>query len=90
MNVLILGGSGFVGTRLTELLIKDHQVTIGDLVKSDFYPELWKHCDICVDDDLRVRVARKIRIIILARAGDHAHLARAEIAKHGVDGQRCG
>ena len=48
-----MGGSGFVGTRLTELLIKDHQVTIGDLVKSEFYPELWKHCDVCIDDDLR-------------------------------------
>lgn len=34
-------------------LIKDHQVTIGDLVKSEFYPEFWKHCDVCVDDDLR-------------------------------------
>ena len=53
MRILILGGSGFVGTRLTELLMKEHQVTIGDLVQSETYPDLWKHCDVCVDEDLR-------------------------------------
>ena len=54
MNIVILGGSGFVGTRLTELLLQDHhRVTIGDLVKSEKYPELWEHCDVCSDDDLR-------------------------------------
>lgn len=66
MKILILGGSGFVGTRLTELLIKDHQVTIGDLVKSEFYPELWKHCDVCVDDDLRAVMSDQDCIINLA------------------------
>ena len=53
MKIVILGGSGFVGTRLTEILLQDHQVLIGDLVKSEKYPELWKHCDVCSDDDLR-------------------------------------
>ena len=53
MKILILGGSGFVGTRLTEILLKEHQVTIGDIVQSEKYPELWKKCDVCSDDDLR-------------------------------------
>ena len=66
MNILILGGSGFVGTRLTELLLKDHQITIGDLVKSEFYPELWKHCDVCIDDDLRAVMPGHDCIINLA------------------------
>lgn len=66
MKILILGGSGFVGTRLTEILKDDHQVTIGDLVKSEFYPELWKHCDVCVDDDLRSVMADQDCVINLA------------------------
>jgi len=66
LNVLILGGSGFVGTRLTELLKNDHQVTIGDLVKSEFYPELWKHCDVCEDDDLRAVMQGQDCVINLA------------------------
>lgn len=66
MKILILGGSGFVGTRLTELLMKDHQVTIGDQVKSETYPELWKHCDVCVDDDLRKVMVGQDCVINLA------------------------
>jgi nucleoside-diphosphate-sugar epimerase len=53
MNIVVLGGSGFVGTRLVEILKKDHRVAIGDLVRSETYPELWKRCDVCIDDDLR-------------------------------------
>lgn len=54
MKILILGGSGFVGSRLVEILLKDnYQVTIGDLVESAFYPELWQRCDVCSDEDLR-------------------------------------
>ena len=66
MRIVILGGSGFVGTRLTELLIEEHQVTIGDLVKSEFHPELWKHCDVCVDDDLRAVMKGQDCVINLA------------------------
>ena len=44
MKILVLGGSGFIGSRLVEVLLAaKHQVTIGDLVKSKRYP----------DDDLR-------------------------------------
>lgn len=54
MKILILGGSGFVGTRLVELLLSaGHQVVIGDIVESKTYPDLWKSCDVCHDDDLR-------------------------------------
>ena len=54
MKVLVLGGSGFIGSRLVEVLLAaKHEVTIGDLVASKPYPKLWKHCDVCVDDDLR-------------------------------------
>ncbi len=54
MKILVLGGSGFIGTRLVDLLLEaKHEVTIGDLVKSEKYPTLWKQCDVCVDEDLR-------------------------------------
>lgn len=66
MKILVLGGSGFVGSRLVEILKEPHQVTIGDLVQSEFYPELWKHCDICVDDDLRAVMAGQDCVINLA------------------------
>lgn len=38
-KIAIIGGSGFVGTRLTELLSKDEQVSIYDKQTSRFYPE---------------------------------------------------
>ena len=54
MRILILGGSGFVGTRLTEILLKaHHEVTIGDVVPSQSYPAFWHHCDVTSDNDLR-------------------------------------
>lgn len=41
MNVLITGGSGFIGTRLVEDLLKEgHSVKIFDKANSDKYPEL--------------------------------------------------
>lgn len=48
MNILVTGGSGFIGTRLINNLLKDgHNVKIYDKVISDKYPE------ICVKADVR-------------------------------------
>lgn len=47
MQITIIGGSGFVGTRLTKrLLAAGHNVKIADKRKSVTYPELWVRCDI--------------------------------------------
>ena len=47
INVTIIGGSGFVGTRLTKrLLDKGYSVKIADKRKSHTYPDLWVRCDV--------------------------------------------
>lgn len=49
MKILITGGSGFIGTRLIDELIKEesHEIIIYDKIKSQKYPEL------CIQDDIR-------------------------------------
>jgi GlcNAc-P-P-Und epimerase len=45
--ILILGGSGFIGTRLTRLLTeRNTPVRIGDLKTSESFPEQWSECDV--------------------------------------------
>ena len=48
MNILVTGGSGFIGTNLvTDLIEKGHNVTIYDKLKSETYP------DLCIVADVR-------------------------------------
>lgn len=48
MKILITGGSGFIGTRLVDELIKEtHEIIIYDKVKSTKYPQF------CIIDDVR-------------------------------------
>ncbi|MGJ8667789.1 MAG: NAD-dependent epimerase/dehydratase family protein [Patiriisocius sp.] len=66
-KIIILGGSGFIGSRLTgELLKSGHEVVIGDIVKSEKYPELWINCDICDKSQLLSVCAGGDTIINLA------------------------
>lgn len=47
MTITIIGGSGFVGTRLAKRLLEaGHTVRIADKRKSVAYPELWQRVDI--------------------------------------------
>ncbi|MCR5766489.1 MAG: NAD(P)-dependent oxidoreductase [Treponema sp.] len=47
MPITIIGGSGFVGTRLVKRLLEvGHTVKIADKRKSVTYPDLWVRCDI--------------------------------------------
>ena len=47
LTITIIGGSGFVGTRLAKRLLEaGHTVKIADKRKSVAYPELWFRCDV--------------------------------------------
>ena len=47
MTITIIGGSGFVGTRLVKRLLESgYTVKIADKRKSVAYPDLWVRCDV--------------------------------------------
>jgi GlcNAc-P-P-Und epimerase len=61
-SIVILGGAGFIGTRLAGLL-KDHALRIGDVRQSKTFPELWTKCDVRQPESLR-EVIRGTDVII--------------------------
>jgi len=67
--ILILGGSGFIGTRLAALL-KDRHIPfrIGDLRKSESFPEHWSECDVRRRESLTDLVSGAAAIVNLAAA----------------------
>lgn len=65
--VVILGGSGFIGSRLAELLIgRGIQVRIGDIQKSRQFPTLFQSCDVTRPETLRNIFQRAGAVINLA------------------------
>lgn len=53
MKIAIIGGSGFIGTRLTARLLKaNHEVVIIDKVQSTRYGKLWHYGDVCYVETL--------------------------------------
>ena len=68
-KIALLGGSGFIGTRLTSLLLKSgHSVTIADKALSTAYPDLRAEADVCNVDSLISACAECDVIINLAAA----------------------
>jgi GlcNAc-P-P-Und epimerase len=71
MKILITGGSGFIGTRLIDELIKEnHEIIIYDKMKSSKYPQL------CIIDDVRnidglIKACKDVEIIYNL-AAEHA------------------
>lgn len=63
INILVIGGSGFIGTQLVQqLLNKGFSVKIADKQKSNIFPDLYQPCDICNIDDI-TRVCAGIDVI---------------------------
>lgn len=45
--IAVIGGSGFIGSRLVELLVNDgREVRIGDVRYSEAFPKIWAECDV--------------------------------------------
>lgn len=70
MKVLVIGGSGFIGTRLVdELLSQGHEVSIFDVNHSEKYPHLTQQGDVRSLTDLKE--ASKEKDVIYNLAAEH-------------------
>ena len=68
MTVDVIGGSGFIGTRLCQLLIKNknYDYSIIDKAPSLAFPDKVKNADVRLVDDLRRSVSNRAVIVNLA------------------------
>ncbi len=69
MNVCLIGASGFVGTRLVELLIAKYPLINIDKRKSEFYPKITQIADI--RDNLSLNCLLKNQDIVVLLAAEH-------------------
>lgn len=89
-GVVLLGGSGFIGTRLTELLLSQgHVVRIGDVRRSESFPELYSACDVLQIESLRNLLLGANTIVNLA--AEHRDDVRPTSRYHevNVNGASC-
>ncbi len=68
MNITLIGGSGFVGTRILDLLketpkYKLHNI---DLVQSHFFPELTEKGDVRIQEEMNVKLKGADVVVLLA------------------------
>lgn len=66
MKISILGGSGFVGTRLIELLKDDYEIENIDLVNSPFFPELTRIGDVRIPAQMNEMLRGTDVVVLLA------------------------
>jgi len=65
-NLLLIGASGFVGTRLIELMKDDHHVVNLDKNNSHFYPEISEIQDIRDTENLSKAFENQDVVVLLA------------------------
>ena len=90
MNITVVGGSGFVGTRLTKrLLAAGHTVKIADKNDSKTYPELRVYADVrepktlaetLKGSDVVINLAAEHRDDVTPKGGRTSRRRDAEIA----------
>jgi GlcNAc-P-P-Und epimerase len=84
IRAVILGGSGFIGTRLADLLIRDgYSIGIGDIRQSSAFPELWTRCDVLDASLLRETV--RGADVIFSLAAEHRDDVRPLSRYHEVN-----
>ena len=91
MNITILGGSGFIGTRLMHLFEDDTNFALHniDLKQSHFFPHLTQIGDVRKQDDLDRMLAGANAVVLLA--AEHRDDVRPVSAYYetNVGGMRC-
>lgn len=65
-TVAVIGGSGFIGTRLCSRLLNRHRVVIIDKRRSVDYEELWRRADVRDADALRENIPQGALLVNLA------------------------
>lgn len=68
MNVTLIGGSGFVGTRLLDLLKENPEYKLHniDLVQSHFFPEITEIGDVRVQEEMDAKLKGADVVVLLA------------------------
>lgn len=68
MNITLIGGSGFVGTRLLDLLkeFPEYKLHNIDLVQSHFFPELTEIGDVRIQEEMDAKLKGSDLVVLLA------------------------
>lgn len=66
MKIAIIGGSGFVGTRLIDLLKDEQEILNIDLEQSHFFPNLTQKGDVRIQEEMDTMLAGYDLVVLLA------------------------
>lgn len=88
MKIAIIGGSGFVGTRLIELWHEQHELKNIDKQQSDFYPEITQICNVLDSEKLNDQLRDSEAVVLLAAEHRDDVTPRSLYYEVNVEGMR--